>query len=86
MRIAITGASGFCGSAAARAAAGADVVCLGRQPGPVGAHRYGDATRDHPTDRQRTAYGRSKAAGKGSRWRRRSCCGRGRSTGRATRI
>ena len=47
--IAITGASGFCGSAVARAAgATADVVCLGRRPGPVGEHRPWDATRDRP--------------------------------------
>jgi nucleoside-diphosphate-sugar epimerase len=131
MRIAITGASGFCGSAVVRAATGkADVVCLGRTQG----HRIWDATlnrpdltgvdavihlaaavgdpppgaatekqfravnvdgtrrlldaadgrpvvwvstasvyrpgpysgpvrEDHPTDRQRTAYGRTKAAG-----------------------
>jgi 2-alkyl-3-oxoalkanoate reductase len=48
MRIAITGASGFCGAAAAWAAAGAgaDVVCLGRRPGPVGRHVRWDAARD----------------------------------------
>ncbi|MBU2666556.1 NAD(P)-dependent oxidoreductase [Actinoplanes bogorensis] len=132
MRIAVTGASGFCGSAVAREAAaqGNDVVCLGRRPGPVGRHVYWDAAgstpdvktadliihlaaavgdrgaddaygkvnvdgtrrlldatgdttvvwvssasvyrpgpydhpirEDHPTDRQRTAYGRTKAAG-----------------------
>ncbi|MGK5677961.1 NAD-dependent epimerase/dehydratase family protein [Actinoplanes sp. URMC 104] len=132
MRIAVTGAGGFCGGAVARraAAGGADVVCLGRRPGPVGEHRRWEATReapdlagvdvvlhlaaavgdggdeeafravnvdgtrrlleaaagrpvvwvssasvyrpgpyaapvreDHPTDRQRTAYGRTKAAG-----------------------
>jgi nucleoside-diphosphate-sugar epimerase len=50
LRIAITGASGFCGSAVARAAsaAGADVVCLGRRPGPVGRHVTWDATRQAP--------------------------------------
>ncbi|MBM2621488.1 NAD(P)-dependent oxidoreductase [Actinoplanes sp. LDG1-06] len=132
MRLAITGGSGFCGGAVAKLAArnGADVVCLGRRPGPVGKHVFWDATRDvpdlasadvvihlaaavgdsgaertfaavnvdgtrrlleaagdrpvvwvssasvyrpgpyraavredHPTDRQRTAYGRTKAAG-----------------------
>jgi nucleoside-diphosphate-sugar epimerase len=49
-RIAVTGASGFCGAAVARAAAdaGARVVCLGRRPGPVGEHRYWDATRTPP--------------------------------------
>jgi nucleoside-diphosphate-sugar epimerase len=46
MRIAITGASGFCGSAVARAAG--DVVGLGRRPGPVGEHRHWDATADRP--------------------------------------
>jgi nucleoside-diphosphate-sugar epimerase len=50
MRIAITGASGFCGSAVARlaAATGAEVVCLGRRPGPVGTHVPWDAARDKP--------------------------------------
>lgn len=50
VRIAITGASGFCGSAVARAAAGAgaEVVALGRRPGPVGEHRAWDATRHSP--------------------------------------
>lgn len=50
LRIAVTGASGFCGSAAARAAAatGADVICIGRRPGPVGEHRFWDATQDAP--------------------------------------
>ncbi|MFI1987809.1 NAD-dependent epimerase/dehydratase family protein [Actinoplanes sp. NPDC020271] len=49
-RVAVTGASGFCGSAVARAAAtaGADVICLGRRPGPVGEHRFWDATRAAP--------------------------------------
>ncbi|GIF04364.1 NAD-dependent epimerase/dehydratase family protein [Actinoplanes siamensis] len=48
--IAVTGASGFCGSAVARAAAasGARVICLGRRPGPVGEHRFWDATRTLP--------------------------------------
>ncbi|WP_043513813.1 MULTISPECIES: NAD(P)-dependent oxidoreductase [unclassified Actinoplanes] len=48
--MAVTGASGFCGSAVARAAAaaGADVICLGRRPGPVGEHRFWDATRTLP--------------------------------------
>ncbi|GLW27331.1 NAD-dependent epimerase/dehydratase family protein [Actinoplanes regularis] len=50
MRVAVTGASGFCGSAVARAAAaaGAEVVCLGRRPGPLGEHRFWDATRTVP--------------------------------------
>jgi 2-alkyl-3-oxoalkanoate reductase len=49
-RIAVTGASGFCGSAVAlaAAAAGADVICLGRRPGPVGEHRFWDATQGAP--------------------------------------
>ncbi|KUL24266.1 NAD-dependent epimerase/dehydratase family protein [Actinoplanes awajinensis] len=48
--IAITGSSGFCGSAVARAAAaaGADVICVGRRPGPLGEHRFWDATRGAP--------------------------------------
>ncbi|GAA0426487.1 NAD-dependent epimerase [Actinoplanes capillaceus] len=51
-RIAVTGASGFCGGVVARAAAaaGADVVCLGRRPGPVGEFRYWDASRRTPPD------------------------------------
>ncbi len=50
MRLAVTGASGFCGGAVARlaAAAGADVVCLGRRPGPVGRHVAWDASRAVP--------------------------------------
>jgi 2-alkyl-3-oxoalkanoate reductase len=47
MRIAITGASGFCGSAVARKADG-DIVCLGRRPGPRGEHRRWDATGSAP--------------------------------------
>ncbi|MCP3820870.1 NAD(P)-dependent oxidoreductase [Streptomyces sp. A3M-1-3] len=45
-RIAVTGASGFCGGHLARAAAtaGADVVCVGRRPGPLGEHRFWDAS------------------------------------------
>ncbi|MEU7166407.1 NAD(P)-dependent oxidoreductase [Streptomyces morookaense] len=43
--IAVTGASGFCGShiAATAAARGAAVLCVGRRPGPVGRHIYWDA-------------------------------------------
>ncbi|WP_206308686.1 NAD(P)-dependent oxidoreductase [Streptomyces sp. A1136] len=50
LRIAVTGASGFCGGHVARAAAasGAEVVCVGRRPGPVGSHRYWDAARAEP--------------------------------------
>ncbi|HWS35547.1 MAG TPA: NAD(P)-dependent oxidoreductase [Actinoplanes sp.] len=50
LRIAVTGASGFCGAVVARAAVaeGDEVVCLGRNPGPVGEHRYWDATRTPP--------------------------------------
>lgn len=50
LRLAVTGASGFCGSAVARLAAerGAEVVCLGRRPGPVGTHRFWDARSDGP--------------------------------------
>lgn len=50
MKLAVTGASGFCGAAVAVAAAraGAEVVCLGRRPGPVGEHRYWDATAGRP--------------------------------------
>ncbi|MGX6608387.1 NAD-dependent epimerase/dehydratase family protein [Micromonosporaceae bacterium Da 78-11] len=50
MRVAVTGAAGFCGAVVARlaAAAGADVVCLGRRPGPVGRHVRWDATRETP--------------------------------------
>jgi nucleoside-diphosphate-sugar epimerase len=50
LRLAVTGASGFCGAAVARAAhaAGAEVLCLGRRPGPVGRHVPWDAARDRP--------------------------------------
>jgi len=50
VRLAITGASGFCGGAVARLAAetGAEVRCLGRRPGPVGRHVPWDATVDEP--------------------------------------
>ncbi|XVU23396.1 NAD-dependent epimerase/dehydratase family protein [Actinoplanes sp. CA-054009] len=50
MRVAVTGASGFCGSAVARLAAaeGHTVSCYGRRPGPVGSHEPWDATRDMP--------------------------------------
>lgn len=50
MRIAVTGGSGFCGAAVARllARSDVDVVCLGRRPGPVGAHVRWDAARDTP--------------------------------------
>jgi nucleoside-diphosphate-sugar epimerase len=50
MKIAVTGASGFCGGAVARlaVATGMDVVCLGRRPGPVGVHVPWDATRAEP--------------------------------------
>ena len=50
MRIAVTGASGFCGSQVARAAAarGHRVLCLGRRPGPVGRHIHWDATAGLP--------------------------------------
>lgn len=50
VRIAVTGASGFCGGHVARAAAagGAEVVCVGRRPGPVGEHRFWDAARGGP--------------------------------------
>ncbi|MFF9021400.1 NAD-dependent epimerase/dehydratase family protein [Streptomyces eurythermus] len=48
--IAVTGASGFCGSHVATTAAvrGADVLCLGRRPGPVGRHIPWDAAREVP--------------------------------------
>ncbi|WP_175407185.1 NAD(P)-dependent oxidoreductase [Streptomyces sp. TRM64462] len=44
--VAVTGASGFCGShvAVAAAALGVDVLCVGRRPGPVGRHVPWDAT------------------------------------------
>ncbi|GGW23993.1 NAD-dependent epimerase/dehydratase family protein [Streptomyces xantholiticus] len=50
LRIAVTGASGFCGGHVARAAAaaGAEVVCLGRRPGPTGEFRFWDATSGAP--------------------------------------
>ncbi|OII62513.1 epimerase [Streptomyces sp. CC53] len=48
--IAVTGASGFCGSHVARTAAarGARVLCVGRRPGPVGEHVPWDAAADVP--------------------------------------
>ncbi|MEU1421572.1 NAD(P)-dependent oxidoreductase [Kitasatospora sp. NPDC005751] len=50
MRIAVTGAGGFCGShvALAAAALGLDVLCYGRSPGPVGRHVHWDATTGDP--------------------------------------
>ncbi|MGW6915511.1 NAD-dependent epimerase/dehydratase family protein [Kitasatospora sp. NPDC054939] len=50
MRIAVTGAAGFCGSHVARAAdaLGLDVLCVGRRPGPVGRHIPWDATTGEP--------------------------------------
>jgi len=48
MRLAITGVSGFCGQAVARAARGLDVVGLGRRPGPAGEHRHWDAPAGDP--------------------------------------
>ncbi|MER5349688.1 NAD(P)-dependent oxidoreductase [Kitasatospora sp. NPDC002551] len=50
MRIAVTGASGFCGSHVVRAAvaAGHDVLCYGRRPGPAGRHVRWDATAGEP--------------------------------------
>ncbi|WP_412076378.1 NAD-dependent epimerase/dehydratase family protein [Streptomyces xanthophaeus] len=49
-RVAVTGASGFCGGQVARTAAarGAQVVCVGRRPGPVGEHRFWDAAHGEP--------------------------------------
>ncbi|WP_051966365.1 NAD-dependent epimerase/dehydratase family protein [Kitasatospora mediocidica] len=48
--IAVTGASGFCGGEVARAAAarGAEVLCVGRRPGPVGRHLSWDAATEPP--------------------------------------
>lgn len=48
--VAVTGASGFCGSyvAAAAAARGARVLCVGRRPGPAGRHVPWDAAREVP--------------------------------------
>lgn len=50
MRIAVTGASGFCGAHLARTAAvlGLDVTCHGRRPGPVGRHLGWDAAAHDP--------------------------------------
>ncbi|WP_405360633.1 NAD(P)-dependent oxidoreductase [Kitasatospora sp. NBC_00085] len=50
MRVAVTGAGGFCGShvALAAAALGLDVHCYGRSPGPVGRHVRWDATVEEP--------------------------------------
>ncbi|WP_345942571.1 NAD(P)-dependent oxidoreductase [Streptomyces sp. SID486] len=48
--MAVTGASGFCGShvAVTAAARGAEVLCVGRRPGPVGRHIPWDAAREVP--------------------------------------
>jgi nucleoside-diphosphate-sugar epimerase len=48
--VGVTGASGFCGGwvALGAAAAGAQVVCLGRRPGPTGRHRPWDAASGRP--------------------------------------
>ncbi|MGW2205764.1 NAD-dependent epimerase/dehydratase family protein [Streptomyces sp. NPDC001774] len=48
--IAVTGASGFCGSHVAilAAARGAGVLCVGRRPGPVGRHVRWDAEAGPP--------------------------------------
>ena len=48
--VGVTGASGFCGTAVAAAAAeaGATVVALGRRSGPVGVHRAWDASASVP--------------------------------------
>ncbi|MFC8275236.1 NAD-dependent epimerase/dehydratase family protein [Streptomyces sp. NPDC057271] len=48
--IAVTGASGFCGSHVATLASerGADVLCVGRRPGPVGRHVPWDAEAGPP--------------------------------------
>ncbi|MEU7907529.1 NAD(P)-dependent oxidoreductase [Actinoplanes sp. NPDC049118] len=50
MRLVVTGASGFCGTAVARLAAarGHEVLCLGRRPGPVGRHVPWDAAGPAP--------------------------------------
>lgn len=50
VRVAVTGASGFCGGrvAVTAHAAGADVLCVGRRPGPVGRHLPWDAARAVP--------------------------------------
>ncbi|MFI5839143.1 NAD-dependent epimerase/dehydratase family protein [Catenuloplanes sp. NPDC051500] len=50
MRVAVTGASGFCGGQVARAVAGrgAGLLCLGRRPGPAGRHVPWDAATDTP--------------------------------------
>lgn len=49
-RVAVTGASGFCGAYIARAvaASGAEVLCVGRRGGPVGRHIRWDAARETP--------------------------------------
>ncbi|MER6913438.1 NAD(P)-dependent oxidoreductase [Streptomyces sp. NPDC000594] len=48
--VAVTGASGFCGSRIAALAAerGLEVVCVGRRPGPVGRHLPWDARHGEP--------------------------------------
>jgi nucleoside-diphosphate-sugar epimerase len=51
-RIAVTGASGFWGGVVARLGVelGADVVCVGRRPGPVGTHVFWDAASSEVPD------------------------------------
>ena len=50
MRVAVTGASGFCGGYVARAAGerGDEVLCLSRTKGPLGTHIPWDAATDVP--------------------------------------
>lgn len=50
--VAVTGASGFCGShvAVALARTGVRVIAVGRRPGPLGEHRYWDAAAGQTPD------------------------------------